>query len=373
LDYIDGEILSNIFETDYSAYKLYTKFKNTYYERDVSKINIRLKKLEAANLIKRTNKKDIRNAIFYKITSIGLIFLYADIKQSISFGDILRYNKYTLFEILVFQFLEKQTILDIYNGNTNKNAFNKIKEDEDLSIVYENIIKDNTNNTNYYYDDDKPYIQLLITNYLRNCCNLILNFCNKFYNGLTPVSKGIKTDYRFKGVKLPSDQVIRKYIEYLDNDELNLILDQSTIDELKRYQVEINKKSKKVKQEHHQIDYKDLVNPDKEPNAEYFASLNNIGYEYILFPKSKFYVNNESPPYPLNFNRIDLTEQLEWEIKSFFFRMITRNLALRFYHGDGKNELYSDICLFFLRDNKFKELINKIKDEFNEGLKFFNI
>src|SRR5688572_14171007 len=116
LDYIDCEILSNIYEKNYSAYSLKKIFKNSIYQRDYSKINIRLKKLEAANLIERTSEKSKRNAIEYKITTLGLIFLYADIQQNISFSDILRYNKDILFKTLIFQFFEKQTILNIYNG-----------------------------------------------------------------------------------------------------------------------------------------------------------------------------------------------------------------------------------------------------------------
>ena len=367
LNHIDREILLNIFEKNYSSFSLKNKFKNSPYQRDYSKINLRLKKLEAANLIERTGESSKRNAINYKITNIGLIFFYADIYPS--FGAILKYNKDILFKTLVFQFFEKQTILDIYHGNTNNtNSFQKIDENEDLAVIYEKILESYTNNKSN--DDDSPLIQYLIINYLRNCCKLILNFCNDFFNGLSKSREGVNVEYHFRGVKLPNKHVIRRYIEYLETDES--ILDQNIINEIKRYQNELNEKNKALQSDKQLIDSNNILNDSEDLlPAEYFYALYNIGYEHRLFPKSKFLVNKNSPPYPLNFNRIDLTEQLEWEIKSFFLKIITKNLPSRFSNYDNEiNNSYFEITSFLMRDNKFKKVVKKIKDEFEEGSRY---
>ena len=367
---IDKEILSNIFEKEYSAYDLEKKFRNSRYQRDYSKINIRLKNLEAANLIKRLQKKSARNKINYKITTIGLIYFYAQVHMN--FGAILQYNNDIIFKTLIFQFFEKQTILDIYNGEIyNTGTFKKINENEDLSIIYQNILASNTNNLDNYEDDDPPFIMYLMTTFLRNCCQLIINFCNEFFNGLSKSSKGV-IEYQFRGIKLPDDDIIRRYIEYLDTDESNLIIDQNIINEMERYQIELNRKYHNMQSAKQIIGSNNILNDynDILP-AEFFNSTNNIGYEHKLFPKSKYLVNKGSPPYPLNFNRIDLTEQLEWEIKSFFLKIIIKNLPSRFSNYDNEvNNSYFEITSFLMRDNKFKELVIKIKDEFEEGSQY---
>lgn len=207
-----------------------------------------------------------------------------------------------------------------------------------------------------------------IGEYLHDCCSMTVDICKQFWAKIE----------RYKIVDiLPNDEIIQKYMSYLDGKPV----DQNVLDEIKEYEKRL---SAKLGNDNKESDNKQLANAVDRYNKWYFSHEAIRDYkEYKhLRPQIRNYVE-ERPPFPMLdlFHNIvwDLSERLEDKTRLLAFHIVSilGNIvnSHRIKNQDELEELFEsarDYSLpHLLKDKRFIEVVKAVKEEFDIGYKQF--
>jgi hypothetical protein len=262
-------------------------------------------------LIYEIKERFERGAKHYKITPYGLITcIDNDTYWNFDSRLILNQKKNIVIQSLLLEFLEEETI-DSFRWSIGGIPTMEIKE------------------------------------YLRDCCSITVDICKKFW-----------TDYEKYNITdiLPNDDIIQKYMSYLDDKPV----DQYILDEIKEYDKRLMAK----------------IDNNTEPYTE---ELSRAVQNYC---SSGIHLQERSP-FPLldiyrhvvlklNTRLKEKTKLLAFNIASRLGEMITNSKVenqdqLEDFFEKNRNSSISHI----LKDKKFLRLVREVKEEFDAGYKQF--
>ncbi|MGB6531313.1 MAG: hypothetical protein WBF33_24665 [Candidatus Nitrosopolaris sp.] len=242
----------------------------------------RVKRLAQLNLIEEIKGKYERGARYYRISTYGRITSLAK-SSSGDTPDYITQNKSEMvFQHLLFQFFEKETI----------DSFSSLKE----------------------------YPTVEIGDYLQDCCSITISVCKEFWAKIK--------QYQIDDI-LPSDEIIQKYMSYLDGK----YVDQSVLNEIKKYEKRLLRKYQANDSDSSNDGFrkKVLAQAVDSYNQDYFRHpFRSYIYRLHMYadhlPKTRNYAV-EKPPFPLldiYYNIVyELRTELETRVKSLTNDLVT--------------------------------------------------
>lgn len=256
-------------------------------------IHKRVKRLLQLKLIEEIKGQFERGAKFYKVSTYGLMS-YAGTVTTESDGYIKNNKNDIVIQCLLLQFLEEKTI----------DSFHLLK--------------------------DFPTRE--IGDYFHDCCSVTVSTCKELWNKIR--------QYQIDDI-LPSDEVIQKYMSYLDDKKV----DQSVLNEIIQYEKRLLRKSQ---------------------NDE---NLRLISHE--LKDKRSASKKGRFPPFPLDeiYDHIlcRLRFQLEAKIKS-----LAKTLVIHLSEMDIESKAQKDDSLAaILTDKKFLKWVDLMKKDFDKDYENF--
>jgi hypothetical protein len=280
----------------YQIFKMFNTAKTTSGTRKTpasyKNTHKRVKRLAQLRLIEEIKGDFERGAKHYRATTYGLMsYVGRIITES---DDHIKHNKKDIaIQCLLLQFFEEKTI----------DSFNLLK----------------------------AFPAGEIADYLHDCCAVTIDICKEEWNKIKR--------YQIEDI-LPSDEVIQKYMSYLDGKKV----DQSVLNEIIQYQKRLLRKSQN--DENLRLIYHELK--DK-------RSASKKGF----------------PPFPLDeiYDHIvyRLRFQLETKIKS-----LTKTLVIRFGEMDIESKAQKDDSLAaILTDKKFLKWVDLMKKDFDKDYENF--
>lgn len=296
-----------------------------YYRHSSYKdVHKRVKRLVQLKLIDRIDESFERGAKHYKITPYGLITYLDQLSTSVSRRYIVSNKKNIVIQSLLMEFLEEQTIDSL--------------------------------------DRLEQFPTTEISQYLQDCCSITAKICKYFW---TELERCNITDI------LPPDDVIQKYMSYLDGKSI----DQYTLDEIEKY-----KKRLKNKLDDSEIDNKELRERIDFSNTKYILSSPDVP---SFHPSIRNYLE-ERPPFPL----LDIYYDVVWllDIRIEYMKVllvfnIISQLAEKIINlkVESKDQLEKLLLegskgrplRHLLKDKQFIELVKLVKKDFDIGYKQF--
>jgi hypothetical protein len=310
-----------------SAYGIFGELGKTIAYKDVHK---RVKRLMQLKLIEQINDHFERGAKHYQITPYGLITkLSGSIDMNHKF--ILVNKKNEVIRSLLLQFFEEQTI----------DSFYFLKEFPTEDIGY----------------------------YLHDCGSITKDICKEFWTEFD--------GYDITDI-LPSEDVIQKYMAYLDKK----LVDQNVLDEIKKYEERLQKRLQD-KGTGNKYERFNLANAVSSYDQDHFHRSNRY---YEMFSHNPFIKDfrEERPPFPLleiyynivvklSFALEEKMESLAFSLVSYTGKIIDREKI------QSKQQLEEDILecnrdyslKYMLKDKKIIEQIREIKRNFDIGYQQF--
>ena len=307
-----------------SVYGIFKELGKTIAYKDVHK---RVKRLLQLKLIEQIDDHFERGAKHYRITPYGLITKLSgaiDIRPRF----ILINKKNVVIQSLLLQFFEEQTI---------ESFFRFLKEFPTEDICY----------------------------YLHDCGSITKDICKEFW---TEFDRYNITDI------LPSEDVIQRYMAYLDKKSV----DQNVLDEIKKYEKRLQERLQDKGTERF-----NLANAVSSYDQDHFHQRNSY---YEVFPYNPFIKDfrEERPPFPflkIYYNIVvRLNIALEEEIESLAFSLVSHmGRIIRRKKIKTKQQLEEDILVgnrdhslnYMLKDKNIIELIREIKKNFDTGYQQF--
>lgn len=314
------------------------------YKKPISYKNIhkRIKRLERLNLIQSLNKIFDRGAKHYKITPYGLTAFFAQSRTEVRMH--IQSNKDNIvIKALILQYFEERTI----------DSFSSLKDDNTGAV----------------------------SDYLSDCCSLIKKRCSNIWK---EVEK-----YNIKDI-LPNDQIIQKYMVYLDE---RGAIEPYILEEIEQYKSRL---TDWILSNWKQITAKHQEYPILEKNRYLIWK---YGHSLKAIEEAKKDPTNitEEPPFPFNYiyTELDLLDELLHEkIRALAISLVNMiGFSMQEYDRgqykeeeeteniEGKRPTAIDLILDgFGRDNsmrrmmedkKLLELIKDIKKMFDLGFTEF--
>ena len=319
-----------------SVYSIFKELKKAaeFWRRERSSaykdVHKRVKRLVHLKLIEQIKEHFERGAKHYRITPYGLI-TYLDKVLTEDHSYILHNKENTVIQSLLFESLEEETIMY---------SFHLLKE----------------------------FPAADIGEYLHDCCSITADICKQFW---TKIERYDIADI------LPNDEIIQKYMSYLDGKPV----DQNVLDEIKEYQKRL---SAKLSNDNKESDDKQLADAVDRYDKEYFSPEGIRYYKRYkhVRPQIRNYVE-ERPPFPMLdiFHNIvwDLSVRLEDKTKLLAFHIVSILgdivNSFKIKNQDELEELFErgrDYSLRgILKDKRFIEIVRTVKEEFDTGYKQF--
>jgi hypothetical protein len=321
-------------ENSSSVYDLFKAFERYWRGRSgqaYKDIHKRVKRLAQLKLIYEIKEHFERGAKHYRITPYGLItcidnYTYWNFDSRLIFNQ----KKNIVILSLLLEFLEEETI-DSFRSSSDRFPTMEIGE------------------------------------YLHDCCSITVDICKKFW---TDFEKYNITDI------LPNDDIIQKYMSYLDGKPV----DQYILDEIKEYDKRLMAK----------------IDNNAEPYTEELSravhryynrdfsvyAIQDYGRSKSFKPYNRNYLQ-ERPPFPLldiyhdvvwmlNTRLKEKTKLLAFNIASQLGEMITNSRI------ENQNQLEDFLkkdtnysLRHILKDKQFNELVRAVKEKFDTGYKQF--
>ena len=289
----------------------------TYYGRRgqaYKDIHKRVKRLAQLKLICEIKEHFERGAKHYRITPYGLIVCINNYPYwDFDLRFIFNHKENIVIQSLLLEFLEEKTI-DSFRSQMNEIS--------------------------------GGFPTMEIGEYLCDCCSITADICKKFW-----------TDFERYNITdiLPNDDIIQKYMSYLDGKPV----DQYILDEIKEYDKRLMAK----------------IDNNAEPYTE---ELSRAVHRYYI---CRNYLQ-ERPPFPLldiyyvvwmlNTRLKEKTKLLAFNIASKLGEMITNSRIENQNQLEDFLEKDTNYSLrHILKDKQFIEIVRAVKEEFDTGYKQF--
>lgn len=314
-------LIEFIFNKHLSTYSIYKSYKRNL-DRPMAYKNVhkRIKRLEQIKMIQQIDKNFDRGAIHYEISTYGLLYLLSSSSID-SLEYVLRHKDDIIVKSLLLDYFEEKTIDSLGSFN-----------DANTSKIFD---------------------------YLYGCCSITRKIWSDIWRKINELNL-----YDI----LPSNEIIQKYITYLDgkaveNDILKEMADYKT-----RFLIKLKEENRK------QEDF----------NLIWEIS---SGHRYLHSnkyrePKENPSTKVEEPPFPFNYIYLELNilDNLLYEkIRTYALFIVTLMGQIVIDKDIGDKEKLEQSVNFgkdnsiflILKDKKLMEIISEIKQEFDYGYKQF--
>jgi hypothetical protein len=318
-------------ESVYGIFKVLKEFWHRKKSPAYKDVHKRVKRLLHLKLVDQIKEHFERGAKHYKITPYGLITcLDSYMLLSYHHGFILNHKENIVIRSLLLEFLEEETI------------------DSFLSL--------------------REFPTMDIGEYLHDCCSITADICKEFW---TKIERYNITDI------LPNDDIIQKYMSYLDGKPV----DQHILDEISEYKKRL---TAKLNNNNNKSDNKELASAVDEYEGKHFShdAIRHYERTQSIMPYNRSYLE-ERPPFPL----LDIYYDLVWSL-SIRLEEKTKLLAFNLVSQLGEMIINSKIesqdkledfleggrdysLSHILNDKQFIELVRAVKKEFDVGYKQF--